>query len=477
LNIREFLHEKGPSLSSAIKNELLMEGVSAENARQQISRARGGIYRLNEIQFPKREHFICLKEQYQNESFYANLIRAFNTTSSVHKCIISGLNNFGGCVPIDKLKILSGCPEARKNKKTFDQVTRELQKIGVIKISDERCFLYEDAILRDKTYMESRTIIYLNEYLREILARWLKNNNFVSYNTVQFNADFCSYYWDIKAPSYLLPFATRKADKKKRMGFVVADIIPQYDINDDDIDYFIRKVEGCLWGKKTIPFIPILLGYRFTESAWSILKSKNIMAVTVNNFFGEEIEKLLQNIVKLLEIKNIEKLDALGDVGNILNAVSKIEGPTNNLRGVFFELMVGHIASKKYSGTINLNKKIKGDDNSAEIDVLVETSNDIIVYECKGKRKSQLVNQNEIEKWKKKIAFIYSYFKNKPENSNRGIVFKFWTTSDFHDDAKHEFDRIKVRKYTVEKKNGKEVFACAKNLNLEEICSILKQYF
>ena len=49
MDIREFLFKKGPCLSSIIKNELIKEGLKDEAARQQISRARGGIYRLKEI--------------------------------------------------------------------------------------------------------------------------------------------------------------------------------------------------------------------------------------------------------------------------------------------------------------------------------------------------------------------------------------------------------------------------------------------
>jgi len=51
MNIREILSQKGPCLSSTIKNELIKEGLKDEAARQQISRARGEIYRLQEIQF------------------------------------------------------------------------------------------------------------------------------------------------------------------------------------------------------------------------------------------------------------------------------------------------------------------------------------------------------------------------------------------------------------------------------------------
>ena len=333
-------------MSSTIKDKLLKEGVKEEAARQQISRARGGIYRLNEIKFPKREYFIYLEDQYKTKSFNTNLVRAFKTTSSVHKCIITGLNNFGGCVPIDKIKVFSGCPKARRKRKSFDQVIRELQAIGLITIDGTSYLLHDDVSSSNKIYTGSVITNYLNDFLREILALWLKNNGLVSYNKISFCGDFCSYRWDITAPSYLLPLI-RKIDKKSVPGFVVADIIPQYDIDEDDIDYFIRKVESCFLERNTVPFIPILLGYGFKTSTWNSLKQKNILSATVKNFFGEEIEKLLTNIAKLLETRNIKESDSLDNITDIIKDVAKIEGPTNNFRGQFFELVFCKVQTAK----------------------------------------------------------------------------------------------------------------------------------
>jgi hypothetical protein len=463
-------------LSSTIKDELLKEGVKEEAARQQISRARGGIYRLNEIKFPKREYFIYLKDQYKTRSFNNNLVRAFKMTSSAHKCIITGLNNFGGCVPLDKIKVLSGCPKARKKKKSFDQVIHELQAVGLINIEGTSCFLHDDIFLSSKTYTGTIVTNYLNDFLREILALWLKNNGLVSYNKISFCGDFCSYSWDITAPSYLLPLI-RKKNEKSTPGFIVADIIPQYDIDDDDVDYYIKKIESCFLERNTVSFIPILLGYGFKTSTWNSLKQKNILIATVKNFFGEEIEKLLTNIAKLLETTNVKESNNLNNMTDMLNAVSKIEGPTNNLRGQFFELVVSYIAGKSYSGEITLNKKISKDGKRAEMDVLVINSKEIIVYECKGKKTQQLISEDDIRKWKGKIAFIYDYLKSNPENSNRRIIFNFWTTSDFTEEANVELKKISPSRYTVGKKNGSEVLAFSKEANLEEICKILKEYF
>jgi len=266
------------------------------------------------------------------------------------------MNNFGGCVTIEKLKVLSGCPKSRKNKKTFDQTVRELQAVGLIEINDKLCYLQKDVFYSSKIYTDSRIISYLNSLLQEMLAKWLKNNNFVSYNAISYSGDFCSYHWDLASPSYLLPLIKKKGERNNP-GFIVADIIPQYDINNDDVDYFIRKVKSCFSGRNTVPFIPILLGYKFKDSTWELLKKHNILAATVNNFFGEEIEKLLINIVKLLESKNVSELDNFYNLDEILKEISKIEGPTNNLKGIFFEVLVHVIASKIFSGTIELHKK------------------------------------------------------------------------------------------------------------------------
>jgi hypothetical protein len=477
MDIREFLFKKGPCLSSTIKNELIKDGLKDEAARQQISRARGGIYRLHEIQFPKHEYFIYLKDQFKSPLFYTNLVKAFKTTSSIHKCIITGIINFGGCVTIEKLKVLSGCPKSRKKKKTYDQVIRELHAVGLIVINDNLCFLQEDAFLSPKIYTDSKLISYLNDLFQEILAIWIKKNSMASYNAISYYGDFCSYHWDLASPSYLLPLINRKGEKNNP-GFIVADIIPQFDINDDDVDYFIRKVESCFSERNTVPFIPILLGFKFKDSTWELLKKRNILAATVYNFFGEEIEKLLINIIELLKVNNISELSNFDNFNKVLKAISKIEGPTNNLKGVFFEVLVGYIASKIFPDTVTLNKKIHNDNISAEIDVLVTTSSEIIVYECKAKKSKQLITGKDIEKWINKIASLYSYFKsNNNENSNRKISFYFWTTSDFDDEANKLFSKMNVGKYKVEKKNGNEILAFTKNKNLEEICGILKQYF
>jgi hypothetical protein len=113
----------------------------------------------------------------------------------------------------------------------------------------------------------------------------------------------------------------------------------------------------------------------------------------------------------------------------------------------------------------------------SQLDVFVSNSREINIYECKGCK--ELVDDTEIGKWKGKISFIYRYFKSIDDNSNKDIKFHFWTTSDFTQDAKNILGEAgkTTKKYSIEKKNGNEIFQYTKDWNLSSISRILKEYF
>jgi hypothetical protein len=476
LDIRDFLEKEGPCLSSKIKQALKNGGRSEEAARQKISRAKGDVYHLQGIRFPKRESFLYLKQDFNSPIYFLKLVKALEETASIHICIISGLRTFGGNVSKEKLRILSACPHARKKKKTFDQAVKELVSIRLIYEENDRYYL-NDAIFENPD--ESRTMGSLNIFIQNILAQWLKNNGLVSYNTPEFNSDFCSYFWDIKAVSYLLPFSKSKAGSRNP-GFVVADVIPKENIGDDSINYFIRKTESCYLEKNSPPFLPILIGFNFQRETLLKLRAKNILVSTVSNFFGKETSRLLEKIKVLLQKKslnNTSDIDIL-HIEEALQDISRLDIDVNNLKGHLFELIVAHILANTNPGNVPIiNKIIHFEGRQKEIDVFVSNSKEIDIYECKAYK--QLVDDTEISKWKGKISSIYRYFKSMDDNSNKDIKFHFWITSDFTQDAKSILNKASgdTRKYSIEKKNGKEIFQYTKEWNLTSLSKILQEYF
>jgi hypothetical protein len=476
LDIRDFLEKQGPCLSSKIKQALKNGGQSEEAARQKISRVKGDVCHLQGIIFPKRESFLYLKRDFNSPIYFFNLVKALEETASIHICIISGLKTFGGKASKEKLRILSGCPQARKKKKTFDQAIKELVTIRLIYEENDYYYL-NDAI--DEKSDESRTMETLNIFIQNILAHWLKNNSLVSYNTPEFNSDFCSYFWDIKAVSYLLPFSKSKAGSRNP-GFIVADIIPKENISDDSINYFIKKIESCYLEKNSPPFLPILIGCNFQKETLIRLRSKSILVSTISNFFGEETSKLLAKIMVLLQKKSLDNTSDVDimSIEEILQGISKLDIDVNNLKGHLFELIVAHILTNTSPGNVPIiNKIIHFKERQKEIDVFVSNLKEIDIYECKAYR--QLIDDTEISKWKGKISFIYHYFKSMKDNSNKDIKFHFWTTSDFTQGAKTILNKINetTKKYSIEKKNGKEIFQYTKEWNLNSISRILQEYF
>jgi hypothetical protein len=473
MDIKDFLVKEGPCLSSKIKQALKNEGQSEEAARQKISRAKGDVCHLQGIRFPKRESFLYLKRDFNSPKYFLNLIKALEESASIHICIVSGLKTFGGKASKEKLRILSGCPQARKKKKTFDQAVKEL--ISVRLIYEENNYFYLNEEISDN-FGESRTMESLNIFIQNILAQWLKNNSLVSYDTPEFNGDFCSYFWDIKAVSYLLPFLKNK-DGFRNLCFVVADVIPKENIGDESINYFIRKIDSCYLEKNSPPFLPILIGCGFQKKTLLKLKEKNILVSTVSNFFGKETSRLLENIIVLLQKKSLNTNDIM-PIKEVLRDISKLDVDVNNLKGHLFELIVAHILANTNPGNVPIiNKIIYLDSRQKEIDVFVSNSKEIDIYECKGYK--QLVDDTEISKWKGKISFIYYYFKSLDDNSNKDIKFHFWTTSDFTQEAKDILNAASenTRKYSIERKNGKEILQYTKEWNLNSVSRILEEYF
>jgi hypothetical protein len=480
MDIEKYLSKKGPCLASQVKEQLLKEGQSETAARKVISRLNGNIYHLDSVKLPKRESFLYLKSQYKSTEFYTSLYKAFQKTSSIHGCLISALIAFGGSIETEKFRIISGSPQKNTNKKIVKNLLKELGSIDFIIKDGNSITLTENFLYEEKTISDPSICIFLNELYRQLFANWLRKNSFVSYGKIKLNGEFCSYYWDITAPSYILPLIKRAPDSVKP-GFVVVDFIPQYEINTNEVEYYIRKMQSCSSNKNNRPFIPFLIGNSFTNDALTLLRSKNVLVSTLSNFFGKEIDVLLNQIITILKSSTkISNNNSIENIEVVLNELKKIEGETNNLRGHFFEMIVGNFISEISPGIILLSKKIKCDDgNKAEIDVLNITTDEIFVYECKSYNKKSLISETDIDEWFSKISKIYTWIKESADNASKKVTFNYWTTSSFHDDAMKYIvkKQNEVNKYNIKTMNCKEIYEYSKKKHLHHITELIRVHF
>ncbi len=484
MDIIELLKKSGPMLSSSIKKMLLDDGFSDEAARQKISRAGKQVKTLQGNLFPRRTSFLYLEVHENTPEFFENLVAALKETNSIHYGAIAALAARGGKASLEKFKVLSGAPSMRRKQKNFDLLVRELiqSKLAFKKDEGEVNVIELNTNLPSGIFNNDKTEVLevLEELIAAAMMDWLKKNGLGSYNKLRRKGEFNSYHWDITVPSYIFPFCTKKEQAKP--GFIVADILPQYDIQTEHIKYFIKKFESSRSQYKSGTFFPILIGNSFVPDAFNLGKKSGFLITTPGNLFGESVGALLSDIKNTLENMSAAiRLKSEDEISKMIRSIAKLEGKSNNIRGQLFELVAGHIVSKAFSGFTDIGKIIQDKNgDKAEIDVFcVEGNKAIRIFECKGNNANQVIDLPTIEQWEKNIKIIRNWIDANNEYRSRKQYFEFWTTSSFKPEAIDYLEKIKasVRKYTVDYKAYNGVLAMAKNENLNSIHALLLEHY
>ncbi|MEJ8910174.1 NERD domain-containing protein [Escherichia coli] len=90
--------------------------------------------------------------------------------------------------------------------------------------------------------------------------------------------------------------------------------------------------------------------------------------------------------------------------------LESVSGENGNLRGYVFELFVSSQISNFYGlGNIYINREYKINGKHAEADVVLESSDDIYIIECKNVK---VLPSTELTRWmKERVPIINSYYK------------------------------------------------------------------
>lgn len=485
------IEQNGPMRSATLKDFLIKLGVSEVAARQRISRAHlsGSIKAFLGLKLPKKENFLFLESQFDTYHFWQKLLVALTETNSAYGIALNSLISRGG-VNKSYFCIVSGAPKKLKKHLSSNQILLELINSKFLKL--ENCGSDEKYIVLDTNgNLDSFNIsdIQINNRIDQILVdcifEWVRNLGLASYNSIEKRSiieipDFGNFYWDITAPSYVLPVASY--DKGKLLnGFLVINA-SHSNLDDKGIKYFIKKCETIRSMPKIRPFLPILVAENFSPEAFKIGKQNGIIFTTPKILFGIEASESLKKLKNILENATEKASSDPKGILNLLNEISKIEGAAFNVRGALFEMVVGNIVQNGEGGAIEISKKYKAGKNiKVEVDVqLLKGSHLIINYECKGYLPTNKVNAEEIKTWIDiKINKIYEEIRSNSSFSNRKIEFEFWTSGQFEDDALIILTEKskKVNKYSIKWMDGQSILKYARAKNNSTMIEILNQHY
>ena len=491
--IEEALEKTGPARSQRLVKILTkLLKISPEAARQRLSRAHAPIERYPRKLLPKREVFFYLKNQYNTELYWQNLLRDLREAGAVYAFAIDGLTARGGIVPVDEFPVVSGAPIALKKQVPSDNVARELLYLGAMEVTEitsiGRCFKLDFPAVeppKKPNHIKARRLT--EGVMLDGLREWLRNNGIGSYDKIAIRGEgqlleVGQFKWDLTGPSYLLPVRHIKKTKTQN-GFVVADVFAESRLDTHQIQYFIRKVQTYQRASNSGPLFPILMAESFTPAAITEGHKAGLMLTTPKNLFGQSVANALANLTEIL-IRVASSVTVNDDnLYELLDKLSEIEGSAGNMRGILFELIAAYIAERAFGGSIlHLGKTYAHRETGKNTDldvVCVTKQNKIHVIECKGKTPGGTVSLEEVKGWLGKLPIMQDFVANREDLREYDQTYELWTTGTFEANAlkKLKTEQKRRTKKIIAWKNGNDICRTAAKLRLKTIVDALNQHF
>lgn len=481
--IIKILKLEGPMLSGELAKKIKMKyNTTNENARQIISRAKSPVQKLKTINFSNRQRYVYLEEQYNKEKYKDNLYEALKKAAKNYYQILIAIENNGGFISKKVLASYVSAPvKDLKGHLRYDKLIENLINLGFIDEFDDEYYqlLYP---LTKLNISRTKALEFAQKQVISDLNNLMRNLNLVAYNSSKTffqEAEFAKFQWAFSSPSYITGLFNKKNNK---LGFFICDIKIGKKLIEEDIKFFIDKLDIIKNFKKLSNFTPIIVASSYDKETHQKLKEKGIVVSTVKDLFSEKYVELLEKLIEIMTnsaaiiSKNPKILEELAKENELL------KGKMGNLFGDLFEISVGYYFFNLGCKYLDMNKIIEFQKENEikktkrEIDIYVEKNNKLIIVECKGRK--NYLNFEETEKYlKEKIPIIYEGLRK--NNSNQEIVFELWSTGGFSEEALKLLEEYKekIKKYKISYFNKNEIEEKAKKSNCEILKKSIKSIF
>ncbi len=492
-DIVDLLKQHGPCLTSSLIGQLEARGVTNAAARQRITRARSRYTRLAGLRFAKNARFIYLEDQFGDKRFWSALEDAFRSSGQAYWKSLAGLKARAGVCPVSMFPSVCGAPLARDRQLSPTRVIERLSAINLLEtIMDDvsgRSFVQFKPHHLPKASLQSVNAVLLAERVAlHGLRDWARRIGFGSYGRFTIRGDetpavVSGVAWDLTAPSYMRPLVTAREGKLKP-GFFVCDINLNGIIDEDAVAVFVSKHDMASAPVNVAPIFPMLIADVYTDTAFSRARQAGIVATTVAHLFGEETAKALRDLIGLLTDTGATAAVNPEHILRVMNALTKIEGAANNIRGSLFELVVGNLVKDIEGGYLSAGERKRDYETgrSAEIDVelIVPDDRPVLLIECKSKIPGAVVTIDQVQHWyHDRVPLITKILSNESRYLDRSFRFEIWSNGPFSDDALQwlENQQLEFDRHSVGWRDGKSMKKYAQKAKSASVRKILNEHY
>lgn len=471
--LQRILQKSGPLLSSELAEILAKkEKIRINTASQRVSRAK-------EIQsfkgfFKSNQALYYLPEQVQEEKLLTMLGKAMFEAGRKYWYTLNALESHGGIISKRYLECYTNYPVVPlKRHIPFEEVMKKFVAQNILIFNnDDYIFSPQFSRIISNPVLH-RTIELIKDNVIDNFHSLAKNIGLISFNTGSTFAEFGKFRWGFKGVS---PIIGLKEGSK--FGFVVADILLGKPFYKSDVLFFIEKLKHVLSFKGASRLLPIVIIDDLDKDALHFLKENGVVVGFIKELFGQKYADTLKDLVSVL---NNAGASLKSDPEKYLELIKELkkynEGLANNIKGTFFEFVVGHIHREECQ-SIDLGREIISNNARHDMDVFATYSSKVVVAECKA-TKSQ-VDEEMITEWLLiKIPAFRNWLLSQEILTKKQFEFEYWATNGFTEKAKELLDEAKssASKYKVSYFGPQELRTKAIEMKNKKLKEALDNYF
>jgi len=468
----EILKIKGPLLSSMLSTYLSKSNsISINTASQRIARN-------NEIKkikgFFVSNQSLCYLEEQNNQALLDKLMDALQENGKKYWYCINALKLHGGVISLKYLQCYTNYPiQALKSHIPFQDVMQNFINQEILVYKDQY-FMFSPRFAKQKTTLSSyQAIELIKDSILDHFNSLAKNIGLISYKTGEHFAEYGKFRWAFKGVSYV---GSRKNEKNT---FLLADILVGSAYYEKDIDFFIQKLQHIKSFQNAPRVLPFLIVDNVSKKALELLKQNGIVVGLISELFGQKYAETLSELINILNNAGASLKKTPEHYLDLIKQLRKYnEGLANNMKGILFEFLVGHIHSLNSNNSVDLGREIIENGSRHEMDVLSVYGTKIIIAECKAQKGK--IDIDIIDKWLGTKVPAFKRWCNKQETwQNKNLQFEIWSISGYTDEARAKLEKASAdsKKYKIMFFEGDEMRKIALSMKNKKMKEALDKFF
>ena len=454
----------GELLSSGqLARRLVATGLTADAARQTISRNNDPAVWVLPFNLPRRARLFTRRESNKNSGFYDHLANVITELRPGLARTIRALLMRQILLKADAQRLLAAPLRPKKSRTpTYDAEIGVLVELGLCRIEEkdtafERLTVHglvgTNASYRHARAERMRQMVNLR--LTNILTDHFRKQGVISWKrpvdvgretgTVLFN----DYAFSAFSYSWLNPLVRRNVGQTPKPTPVLFDVFSR-ECDVHDIEGLLHRLRHIGANPNArIPLLGVIAAHTFTDDAWNVAKKGGLLAINLRQAYGKTALNTLAGMERLLGLAADDPSEN-GEVEIDYDTLTadvealRVHPYVAELRALGLEIATAVLLRAHGWEDVRLGLSVQFSDTTRDVDVIGKRrgEDEIHVVECKAAHETKELDPGHVRKFfMETVPAVLRTFQN-TKKCQAGI----WTTGRVGDDARRALENLSIAK-------------------------------